>query len=325
MQRLSYDEFKASSADFEQAVLSTPGIAAFCSSSDWIQAAHESLHKERELFIFHDDGHWLVMAAGPLAEYQCVLQPLESLWTFACPLIGPSPKVSVELFQRALAEQGSDYPLVFIGGIPRESSLHLALVQQLQGSHRLFSIEGCDCLQADISDSLDGFFSRRSAKFRAELKRAQRKAIEAKIRFKTLDVFEEPELLFERILAVEKASWKWQAGESIFQSDAALFYQTLFYKSALSSQLRVTLAQSSEGNDIAYAFGACHGKVFRGLQMGYDNGFREFSLGNLAQLELIEHSIQAGCMTYDLGMVIDYKARWAEQKLSLVNLFALLR
>ena len=75
-----------------------------------------------------------------------------------------------------------------------------------------------------------------------------------------------------------------------------------------------------DGEDVAMGFGGILGDTFRGLQMSYDDRFRQLSLGNLIQWSLIEHLVTEGLRLYDLGTDIGYKRRWAEPGMETVAL-----
>lgn len=324
MEQLSFREFHLARQDYDESVKRTPGIAGFCSSSDWVIAAHEQLHPERDCHFFREGEHWVMLTSGPAMGYAQVLQPLEALWSFSCPLLGPSPQKRVALLMRALVKLGGDFPLVYLGGIPQNSPLEYSLRLRLAERFRVFTLPGCDCQQASLAEGEEGFLARRSGKFRAELRRAERKAEQAGVRFELLREGVEAEEVLDRILAIESRTWKWEQGESIFQSDAYSFYRYLVISALRSGRLRVTFAKRGD-EDMGYAFGAVFGSVFRGLQMSYAQEHGKYGLGNLAQWQLVQNAVSEGLQTYDLGMVIDYKSRWAEGNLKLVNLLALAR
>ena len=58
----------------------------------------------------------------------------------------------------------------------------------------------------------------------------------------------------------------------------------------------------------------------RGFQMGFDASMRAMGAGNLVQFELIQALCDEGVEYYDLGMDMNYKRRWAENRLEFVNL-----
>ncbi len=102
MRKFGLEEFKRRACEFDTAVAATPGIATYCSGSDWILAAHKHLHPPRPLLAFEKDGHWVVLAAGDFYSVPNALQPVEAAWCFNCSLAGPNPRRSVELLQAVI-------------------------------------------------------------------------------------------------------------------------------------------------------------------------------------------------------------------------------
>jgi len=317
---VSEDFDDVSISQYDAAVARTPGIAHFCSSSAWVLPAHRYLNGERELLARQREGHWLLMARGAFMQIPSALQPLDAQWCFCSPLIGGQVSSSVTLLTETLSEETVPSRLVLLGGIPRDEHWFHCLSGALTPMGTLRAFTGTDCLVASLADGTEGFLSRRSGKFRAELRRSERKAEREGVRFDHAHEEADAQSLLERILSVEQRSWKWQAGESIFQACGMLdFYRDLMRRTAAGGTLRAVFA-CRDGQDLGYAFGASFAGSFRGLQMGYDRACETLSLGNLCQWQLIQRLAGEGIARYDLGMDIDYKRRWAEERLELVTL-----
>jgi CelD/BcsL family acetyltransferase involved in cellulose biosynthesis len=97
------------------------------------------------------------------------------------------------------------------------------------------------------------------------------------------------------------------------------FYDRMTRRLAARGRLRATLARFGD-EDVAMGFGATFGDTFRGLQMSYDDRFRDLALGNLVQHRLISGLAEEGIRLYDLGTDIGYKRRWSEPGLETVAL-----
>ncbi len=54
--------------------------------------------------------------------------------------------------------------------------------------------------------------------------------------------------------------------------------------------------------------------------MGFDQSYARFGLGNHAQIQMIRRLANEGVEVYDLGMSINYKLRWGDRILKLVNI-----
>lgn len=269
--------------------------------------------------MWHYDQHWLVMAMGELAPFSRVLQPLEITWGFGCPLVGKDPHICVELLLTALQDTSLSWQMVMLSGISEKSSLWQVLSARLKRSYSFDIFEGADSSQSDLVEGADAFLARRSKKFRANLRRSERQAAQQGVTYEYVQDFSQPHILFERLMAVERNSWKYHEGRSIFlMGRYRAFYEKLLLRLASRQRLRLLFLQQ-DNQDVAYVFGGVLGSVYRGFQLGYDNKFASWSLGNLAQWAMIQHLAQESIQTYDLGMLMDYKERWADQTLELKN------
>ncbi|MEC9072926.1 MAG: GNAT family N-acetyltransferase, partial [Myxococcota bacterium] len=169
---------------------------------------------------------------------------------------------------------------------------------------------------------VDGFLSRRSSRFRRNLRRAERRAQEEGITFRwhtNTDDEASRQAMYRRALAVDDRSWKGRAGQGLNASNMARFYDRMTMRLGREQRLRFVFAER-DGQTLAMGFGGSLGAVFRGLQMSYDDDFRQLSLGNLIQWSMIQNLVGEGVEHYDLGTDIGYKARWGEPGLETVSL-----
>ncbi len=322
MKRVNLEEFEDRAAEFDRAAEAAPGISAYCSSSDWILAAHRHLHPSRETFIREEEGHWIILARGRLCGMDGVLQPLDAGWCFSCPLIGPDRARLTDMLARLLREEGMRGPVWFLSGLPNEALFLAGLRQRLGRERRLYFLPGSDCALARLDDGLDNYLARRNAKFRANLKAARAKIRDKNLAFEWLPKPENAGAVYRRVLGVERRSWKHLRGESVFQNPGCdSFYLELMKRAARRGRLRALFARA-EGADAAYVIGGRIGSVYRGFQMGYDQAWRSHGLGNLAQIEIMRRLAEEGCSLYDMGMIISYKRRWTDGFLRLANLLA---
>ncbi len=311
--------FKEQIECFDQAVLETPDIATFCSGSDWILTAHETLHPPRPMHAWCRDGHWLLASMGELPPFARVLQPLEMTWAFGCPLSGPDPSISLQILFDVIREPHLFWQVIMLTGIPENSTLWSELQQRLEGRYAYEVFEGADCIQSHINEGADAFLSCRSSKFRANLRRSERQADQHGITYELITDFSDPDTLFQRMMQVEQSSWKFASGRSIFLIGRyRAFYEKLLHRLTANGRLRLLFAQQ-DGQDVAYVFGGVLGSVYRGFQLSYDNNFAAYSLGHLVQWQMIQQLAQESVELYDLGMVMDYKKRWADHTLKLLN------
>jgi hypothetical protein len=322
MRELTAEEFREVSRAYDQAVAQTAQIDRFCSSSPWILAAHEAFLPDHAYWIHQCEWGFAALARGTDPHLGVYLHPLEASWALACPLVGEDASRLTRRFVELCRTTSLPWNLLFLSGIAAESTHFRELVHGFRHGYSLGL--GSTSLRriADLEGGLEGFYRRRTPKFRANLRRARRRALDTGIAYEFLSPGPDRQSgleLFERALAIEQNSWKARADTGIIDGPMKVFYRTMLpmlERTETSRFLFVTL----DGVDIAYAFGAVFDDSFRGLQMSYDDAYREHTPGSLAQLALIERLCEEGIRSYDLGSDMEYKRNWAEEGLSTVAL-----
>jgi hypothetical protein len=242
-------------------------------------------------------------------------QPLEASWCLASPFAGESPARLAQDFVRASMSEVRDWDLLFLAGIARDGALYRALVEGFGGAHFVGVGPPAARYIASLEGGLDGFMGRRSAKFRANLRRVERRAQEEGITIEYQDSWEDVEgwrTLYQRVLAVEARSWKGRSGTGIMDGPMQTFYRHMLPRLCAQGMLRGMFLQR-EGEDVAFVFGGVFAGVYRGLQVSFDDALRGLSLGNVAQLCMIQRLCDEGVSAYDLGSELEYKKGWAEQ------------
>jgi CelD/BcsL family acetyltransferase involved in cellulose biosynthesis len=198
----------------------------------------------------------------------------------------------------------------FIGGLTVDGAVHRAL-QALRPVSRCWrEYPGMDLMQIDLGEGFEAWEGRRSKKLRRSIRGLETAVAGLEI----IDLSKEaPDEIFARILAIQRASYKWQEGTDIFQmSGYAAFYRALLGGLHATGNLRVLIARR-DGIDLAHIFGGVAGTTYRGLQMSYIEEARDLGLGNRLQLENLRRCADGGIVTYDLGMHSPYKERWADR------------
>jgi CelD/BcsL family acetyltransferase involved in cellulose biosynthesis len=312
MNRLTPAEFRSRCDAFDAAVAATAGICGFCSGSAWQLAAHEHLREEtgldRREWIVERDGAWLLFAES---ERHGLYLPFEAAWMFGCPVIGGAAAATL-LVEAAAAETArvGNPAAFFIGGLVRGGAMHAALRSLASRSRIWRDHPGTDVMMIDLGDGLEAWLGRRSRKFRRTLREGAGDPAGLEI----LDVSrEDPARLFDRILAIQRKTYKWREGTDIFQIPGyAAFYRQLLGDLHRSGDLRMLVARR-DGVDLAHIFGGVRGSLYRGLQMSYVEEARDLALGNRLQLENLRRCADEGITTYDLGMHAPYKERWADR------------
>lgn len=313
MERLTFERFDAESEAYDRAVLRTPEVDQFCTSSLWLAPSVAHLMTPLEVHIYREADAYVALAASRQSEGILLLHPLEAMWGLSCPLVGPDPRGVVELFLEVSA-RCKGLGLLLLTGLAEESALARSLLPAL--THRYPVARGPVTRRhlANLSDGLQGFLARRSAAFRRGLRRAEARARARDLRFETADECDpaEADESFERILGVERRSWKGASGVGIDREPMRSFYREMNRRLVRRKSRRLVFARI-DGEDVAYVLGGVLGRTYRGLQFSFDRRFSRLALGNLCQIEEIRRSAEMGANWYDLGTEAAYKKRWGER------------
>lgn len=322
MREISLSQFKRERHTYNLLVAETPDIDRFCSSTYWILPAYEALSHAGEVWVrgSRTNRGYVVLARGYHESIGHYLQPLEASWGLASPLVGTKPAAVAREFAFELGQKAHQWDTLFLTGLNQKSPQFKELVKRLR--RRYFVGIGPSMTRqfASLSGGLEGFLSRRSSKFRSNLRRAREEAKQLEIDYQYLAEFDgDPDEVFDRIMRVEKQSWKGEKNAGITRGSMRQFYRHMIRQLAEADALRVIFGRH-EDRDIAYCFGGLFESGYRGLQMSYDTDYREYSPGNLLQVEMIEHLADEGIETYDMGQAMDYKSRWTEKEFTTVAL-----
>lgn len=317
----SYTLRNRAEAHFE-AIQATPGIDAFCSSLDWIIPAYEAFIPDHPLYLCEGEHGFVTLARGFNPRIGRYFQPLEASWCLACPFVGSDPGALIKEFSAELASRHVDWDVLYLSGIPQTQNWMRPILRHFGGEHRIGLGHETKRYVASLEDGAEGFLGRRSSKFRANLRQALKKCGEESIEFERVFASkpDEVESVYDRIVAIEERSWKGQVGSGILDSGMNLFYRIMLPRLARRGALRVLFAKQGT-RDLGFVFGGLLGTTYRGLQLSFDTDFQSVSLGNVLQYKIIEALAEEGVLSYDLGSELEYKARWAESRLSTFTLW----
>lgn len=286
-----------------------------CSRSEWVFSFHEQMGRGREL-IFRETADSLIAfafwehpAVGP------ILEPLEYHWRFANPLLGPN---SVELLKALLSENDGDLGecVVLLSGLEAGGDHSRALLSPLAKSHEIHRMDQNLFCCASLEGGADGFLGRRSAKFRQNLRRSIRMAEERGVQFERVlpRGGEEADGVYERMVRIERQSWKGLECVGMDEEPSLGFYRRMFRRLAIGGLARGLFAVA-DGRDIGFVLGGVDGINFRGQQFSFVADWGRESIGNLLQWETIQWMCDQGIRRYDMGSVLEYKLRWTELRL----------
>jgi hypothetical protein len=310
-ERLTLAELEAASAALDRAVDLTPGIDRFCSRVDWVAPFQRAFGAARETCVFRGRGAFVALARATWPGGRRGLEPLENMWGFACPLLGPE---SGALLSELTAPGGplAGEPL-WLAGLPDDPQALRPLLAPLAGRFGARAGAPTERCVASLAGGLDGFLARRSRAFRRNLRAARRRGSARGLRFERIRVGpERVDELYARVLAIERRSWKARGGNGADRGPMAEFYRAMWPHLSARGCLRLVLARDGDGREVGYLHGGALDRRFRGLQFSFDDALRDAGLGNLLQLELVDWLCADGFDAYDLGSRSAYKQRWAE-------------
>ncbi len=312
-QALNFQDLEQLRQDFDARILEMPEIDRFCSSSSWILAARESFHASGAPAVYRFDDGYLAMFRESMHGWGKVWLPMEAAWCLSCPLIGEAVPMSLQLKQ-LLFTCSAEWDTAILTGLPLNGILWNALIETLAPQFRLFGGPEVSRRIASLKGGVDGFLSRRSSKFRGNLKRAQRLAEDAGLTWKieTPGNIEKTMTLFSTMMDIEARSWKGLEGVGVNLGHMRDFYERMLQLLAPEKACRMVFAVQGD-QPIGYIMGGVMDELYRGFQFSFDSKFSHLSLGNLLQMKMIEVLSEEGLQYYDLGTEIEYKRRWAEK------------
>ena len=303
MERLAPADLERLEAEFDAVVAATPQIDRFCSSADWILPCRQAWSPDQEALILRGEHGWATLVAHPELGGRGVLTGFDTIWGFACPLVGANPK--------ALASELSlhliDGSLLMLSGIEPGSALLDGLEAAFGGVHAGPVMRRWE---ASLAGGFESYLARRSTKLRSNLRRAARRADRLSVSFEPGEGGVDE--MFVRILDVEERSWKGALRSGLLMKGMEDFYRMIAERMARQGRLRVLFARCG-GEDVGYMLGGVRDGIYRGFQFSFDQRLRELSLGSLMQRTQIAALCDEGIETYDLGMDVRYKRRWADR------------
>lgn len=309
MHRISIDRFRTRAGDYDEAVRNAGDLDRFCSSSDWVLPAHDSLMPPREVLVYCDGDSWLAFARGRAERGFIYLEPLEASWGLACPLVSTEPELLAEF------ASATEWHVLLITGVLDGSPTRRALDRALTPRFNVRLGSETSRHIAELADGFDAYLGRRGRSLRRSIARARRRVALEGIEFETADGAD-PEDAYARICAVEETTWKGREGVGFVASGMGPFYRQMIGRLSARGGLRLRFARRG-GRDLAYIVGGVFAGTYRGLQFGFHADCRELGLGNLSQAVQIEALCAEGVRRYDLGTTgSHYKRRWADREIT---------
>jgi CelD/BcsL family acetyltransferase involved in cellulose biosynthesis len=306
--RIDADQLDRISRLWDDAVDRTDGADEFCASSAWSFAAAASFPAADPPVLVGDGRSFAGLRRSTTEDGTRVLVGLDPIWGFATPAVG-HPLIAARLLAARL--RFDEHDVAVVAG-QRDGSIALqCLARELDDRGRLLRGPTEQRLQADLTGGVEAWWQRRSRRFRQRLRHLRHRAEDRGVEVVDCSAMHPDEAL-DRVLAVEARSWKGSDGTGLASADLADFYRRLAWRLAPGDQLRLLLARLDDG-DVAYVLGGVRGRTYRGLQLSQDAEVAELGLGHVLQLHQVEALAGSGIDTYDLGMDMEYKRRWADR------------
>lgn len=308
MRRFGLDELAAIAPAWDAAVDETPDVDAFCASTPWSFSAAGAFPDADEPVIVGDGVAFCGMRsvrseAGP------VLVGLDPVWGFATPFVGP-PMHAAQMLSLRL-EADDDWQLAVVAGQREDSPLTACLAHVADDRWTLYRGGTEARLRIDLGGGVEEWFARRSPRFRQRLRRLERDADARGLAVEDVSAVP-PDELFDRVVAIDARSWKGAEATGLASDDLQAFYRRVFARLGARDHLRVLVARL-DGEDVGYIAGGVRDHLYRGLQLSHDADHADLGIGHLLQLAQLRLLEEEGIATYDLGMDMDYKRRWADR------------
>ena len=296
----------------------TIGIDAWCSRPSWGLAVHHSFASEDdEIVCFADDAGIGVFGRITSGDGTPALVPPDRVWGFGSPIsceVDDAESVTGHLADRLIADPS--WKVCALSGLAVGGALDRAVISAFGRHVSLYAGETRSRCRASLDNGIDGYLARRSREHRRNIRQAERRSADRGITYDVVDGHDSAKTIL-RLHAVEHRSWKGLEGSGIESPEMAALYGLLVRDLGATMALRCVFAQAADdhGNarDVGFILGGVLGDTYRGLQISYVEELREVGIGNLLQWHEVQRMCAEQLRTYDLGMEIDYKRRWAEK------------
>ena len=295
----------------DRAVDATRGIDRICSSSDWVVPSYLSWGRDADPLILRSDDGWATLCERRDVDGVRYLCPPEAAWGFGSPILTDDAATFGRQLLRAL-EKVPGWRVTLLTGLVPDSPLENEMRRIIGERHRLRNGPVMTRCRARLDDGAKALLERKPAKWQRDLRRAHRRAKDHG--FEVVTAAGDLAASFERVMDVERRSWKGRSGSGLIEPDLRRFYWKLSQRVGPLGRLRLLFARA-DNRDVGYILGHVRHTTYRGLQLSYDNAYRALSVGTLLQAFQIEQLADEGIRIYDLGMEMAYKRRWTDETL----------
>ena len=296
----------------------TIGIDAWCSRPDWGLAVHDSFAADGDTMVcLADDAGIGVFGRMTGGDGTPALVPLDRVWGFGSPIVceaGDTESVTSHIADRLIADPS--WKVCALSGMVEGEALDRAVINSFGRHVSLYAGDSRTRCRASLEGGIDGYLARRSREHRRNIRQVERRSANRGITFAVDDGHDSARTI-SRLHTVELRSWKGLEGSGIESPEMAALYARLVRDLGATGALRCVFAQTLDDHDntrdVGFILGGVLGDTYRGLQISYVEEYRDLGIGNLLQWHEVQRMCAEQLRTYDLGMDIDYKRRWAEQ------------
>ncbi len=309
------------------------GADPVCTTTHWIVPAAAAFAPRGKPRVWRGT-HGIVALLEHENPKGPVLTSFDTVWGFATPFVGPDPEALIgEVIEDLLPQL--DFYALSISGVDPASPFF----EELQRLAPVGYTDTADRCVGDLSAGFEAWLAQRSSRFRRSLRTALRDTEDAGISVEAVSPTSAPEVnaAIERILAIERRSWKTEAKSGLIGTDLGFFTRSMSQRFARSGGLRIMFATSedvavedvagegvagaSSGSaDVGYVIGGVVDDRYRGFQHSFDRDYADLSIGKLLQYRNIEWLCSEGITAYDLGMHMDYKESYTDRIESTITL-----
>lgn len=310
--RGSLEQFDAPDSTWNRAAAATGLADPFCARTEWQLSFHETFAPDRHLCLYEAAGSVLAFAERFHPAVGILLEPVETLWLFGCPLLGGAAVEVLDALLDLHLTAGLS-PAVMLSGLLPNSPLLRSVGRTFRPRYELVRLPSTMLCSAALDGGLDGYLSRRTAKFRRRLREATGRADRRGVHYERCvpRSAAEANATYARMLAVERSSWKGIGACGMAESPSREFYAAMLRRLAHGGGGRVMFARYGD-RDIGFIFGGLAERVYRGQQFSYVEDWSAASIGNLLQFEQLRWLCEEGVERYDMGPLMDYKHHWTE-------------
>lgn len=296
----------------------SPQADLFSCRTEWQLSLQETFAPRRRLHLRASESSFLALAERRYPDLGLILEPLDSMWMFGSPLLGPD---ALDLLETLLDERRrfGATTTTLLGGLMAEGARCRQIVRRFGARFAIYRLKRVVVCSASLAGGFDGYLARRSSLFRKRLRHATRSATRSGITFERVVTASaaEADAAYERMLAIERQSWKGIARRGMDQPGSSAFYRAMARRLAVGGRGRVIFARAKD-RDIGFVFGGLAGPVYRGQQFSYVESHAKASIGNLLQQEQLRWLAEdPSILQYDMGPLMDYKPHWAELQIPL--------